>query len=247
MTDLHSPWQIAQIPIGKFPIAIDQLDTVRAYFRAFAEVVAQTGSRHSQVFLQTWKLDAQTSGAVLNAHMKQWRPEMGLGVWPDRKPPQGWTETSFVDAAAAKFRGDEPELNVHRLIRLTALDIEPEVAEQLRGSGTLVETFSCYKPQPLLEISRRHALKRISEQQYRDEKFYLPLLDMRSIAASRTPEQLGQWLDGIDVYVRESAEDQSILILSRLPLALLFEQAQQLLQERTARLQKAYPRRNFEW
>ena len=70
---------------------------------------------------------------------------------------------------------------------------------------------------------------------------------MRSIAASRTPEQLGQWLDGIDVYVRESAEDQSILILSRLPLALLFEQAQQLLQERTARLQKAYPRRNFEW
>ncbi len=242
--DSHNPWEIAQIPVGKFPIAADRLDTMRAYFRAFAKVVTQTGSRYSQVFLQTWKLDAQSSGAVLNAHMKQWRPEMGLGVWPDRKPPQSWTEASFVDAAAAKFRGDEPELNVHRLIRLTSPGIEPEAAEQLRGSGTLVEVFSCYKPEPLLEISRRHALERIADQQYQDEKFYLPLLDMKSVAASRTPEQLGQWLDGMDVYVRESAEDQSILVLSRLPLASLFEQTQKLLRETTIRLQTAYPRRN---
>jgi hypothetical protein len=219
---MPNPWQITVIPVQSFPATSPERVRQQIYFRAFGEAVLNAGLEHHQVLLQSWKLDAPTSGRTLNDHMQQWIPKLGLGLWPDREPPQSWTETSFVNAAAAVFRGDEPTLNAYPLYRLTASAVQLQAAQELRASGTLIETFSRRPASSVLETARQQALDTIIADRYRSENFYFPLLDRRSIAASRTPEQLDRWLCGIDLYLRESPEDKGILIVSRIPLNPLF-------------------------
>jgi len=150
---------------------------------------------------------------------------------PDRKPPSGWTEERMVDAAAAAFRGDEPELPSHRLLRLTADERERgNAADAMRGFGVAIECFSKQTWESISKSGSSLFVPTIKERQFQQADFHFPVLDRNSILAAGSAEQLDAWMCGIEVYVRASAEDKGILILSKLPLEGLLQSTQELLE-----------------
>jgi hypothetical protein len=72
---------------------------------------------------------------------------------------------------------------------------------------------------------REVLLPMVKDRRFRKAALYLPLIDQRTLRHPDAAEKLDAWMCGIDVYVRESAEDKGILILSKLQLDFLFEQA----------------------
>jgi hypothetical protein len=225
-------WESTLIPVKQFPADAEQTKALRSLIGALSQAAVRKAGPHHEVLLQAWKLTPANGSNLLSDHMAQWSPQLGLGVWPNRKPPQSWTETSFVDAAAATFRAAEPELPSHRLLRLNCKPkIRHEAAHTMRGLGTLVECFSRESFEVLQTRGKELYLPSISTRRFQHEDFYLPLLDRQSLAAARNSGELARWLCGIDLYVRESPEDTGVLIVSRAPLGPIVEVAQRLLQE----------------
>ena len=226
-------WESMLVPVKQFPAPQEQAASLKTFLAAFRESVLADPEQQHEVLLQTWKLGPGRGSEVLHEHLKEWKPELGLGIWPDRKPPQGWTEERFVNAAAAAFRSAEPQLPSHRLLRLAGKSsARVEAAARMTGFGTMVEMFGHDSYEKIAERGRKLYLPGIMERRFQRETFYLPLLDRETLRTARTPAQLATWLCGVDIYVRESPEDGGLLIVSRKPLAPILERTQYLIQRK---------------
>jgi hypothetical protein len=213
---LPAPWTAVLLPVSGFPLPTEERARLhREVQEVLGDLLAPTLTEHN-VFLQLWNLGPQTGSAVLSRNVRQWNPEFGMGMWPNRGGPKGWTEESLMDAAASAMLGEEPDLPSHRVLRLSAPPaLGAAAAEQMRGFGTLIETYS---QRPFPEVAKRAReilLPTIEEDRFRDEPFYLPLFDQRTLEAVRSSEQLETWLCGIGCFVRDSGEDRAVLILTR--------------------------------
>jgi hypothetical protein len=229
--ETHAPWQAALLPVGPFPLPGALLESVRPFLLRLADVLVKQQRLSQEVLFQVWKLSPQNGADVMSENLSRWPMELGLGVWPDRKPPSGWTEERMVDAAAAAFRGDEPELPSHRLLRLTADERERgNAADAMRGFGVAIECFSKQTWESISKSGSSLFVPTIKERQFQQADFHFPVLDRNSILAAGSAEQLDAWMCGIEVYVRASAEDKGILILSKLPLEGLLQSTQELLE-----------------
>ena len=233
--EVASPWQAALLRVSAFPVPTGELSPIRFLLQNLSEVLMQKYGLRHEILLQLWNLSPQTGSNLLSAHMKAWSPEFGLGVWPDRGAPQGWTEEAMVDAAAAVFRGDEPARPSHRLLRLTAAENQRiDTAAKMRGFGVQIELFSKDPVELIQERGRELFLPSIMEERFQGEPFYLPVLDRASLAAAGSAEQLDSWLCGVEVYLRESAEDKGVLILSRFPLESVLDEVAKLFASKQA-------------
>jgi hypothetical protein len=229
---LPSPWQASLLGVGAFPMPVGELDPMRLLLQAFSEIAAREHGLQHEVLLQLWNLSPQTGGEILSANVSEWAPKFGLGVWPDRKPPQAWTEETLVDAAAAVFRGDEPMRPSNRLLRLTIpKNRQIDAADKMRGFGVQLELFSKDSIETIEERGKKFFLPTITERRFQREPFYLPLLDHASLCRADSASQIESWICGVDIYIRESAEDRGILILSRFELEPLVEKTMQRLRQ----------------
>ncbi len=219
------PWQAVFMPVGQFPLERPQYGIVRKFLSLLTGVLINDHGLEHEVFLQTWKLSPANGAGLVSENAALWQPEIGLGVWPDREPPKAWSKTIMMDAVAATFRGDEPEKPFYKLFRLAGdTDKRVEASATMRGLGVEGQTFSRLNGEMLLKRSKELFVPAITDERFKKEKFYLPLVDRKTIRSAGSAERLSLALCGIDVYIRESAEDQGILILSKIPLKLLFDQ-----------------------
>lgn len=230
---VSGPWQGALLPVPSFPVPLFQREQIDSFLSALSEVLTEQYQLNHEVLSQVWKLTPAAGGEILSENAPKWSPTPGLGIWPDRRPPQSWTEELMVDAAAAVFRGDEPEFPSYRLL-LLQVEMQRErfeAARQMRGFGAQIELFSKETIDRIQASGKTAFLPAIKERRFQREGFYLPVLDSKSIAAADSTQKLDEWLCGIEVYVRESAEDQGILILSRLAIDVIVEQVQHRLEK----------------
>lgn len=222
--ELPGPWQAAILRVTQFPVPTGEASLIQPVVQAFTEILTREYKLKHEVLLQFWKLSPQTGGNVLSANVKAWSPRYGLGVWPDRQPPQGWTEEMLVDAAAAVFRGDEPAKPSHRLLHLEVRESDRfNAATKMRGFGAQIEIFAKDSLSTIENEARDIYLPRIIEERFQDESFYLPLFDIASLTSAKSAEELTSWMCGIDLYLRESPEDKAFLFISNLPLQPVFD------------------------
>jgi hypothetical protein len=220
-----APWEAALIPIESFPLNAEKNSSVISFLRIFSALLVKSLQLEHEVLLQVWKLGPGTGSEVIDEHGADWRPTLGIGIWPDRQAPRAWTDEAMSDAAAAIFRGDEIPLVSHKLLHLgVTRSSRLEAAHAMRGFGALTELFSRRSFEELTLQTRELYLPTIKEKRFRHARFYLPVLDTKSLAAAKDAEQLDRWTCGVEVYIRESAEDKGILILSRMPLNPILKQ-----------------------
>jgi len=95
-------------------------------------------------------------------------------------------------------------------------EVAEEASNVLLGRGTVVQMLTPLGVQ-LLEKTREVLLAPIKDPSFTCFPFYVPLLENKSLSGDMA-NQLEEWLGGAAIYLRESAEDKCILIVSREPL-----------------------------
>lgn len=211
------PWEQYFLPCS-FPLGLTQRTPILLLLEQLANLLNADGLLR-EVLLHSWKLAGSPAGATLQQNLTTWLPALGMGIWPDRQPPSPLTQERFMDLAAGSILGEEPELTVCRLLRLTGTAQARKAAfAALFGTGATTQMFSSQSFEAVQKAGEQVYLPTITAPIYTHERFYLPLLDRRSVNRAKTAAELGRWLCDVEVYVRESAEDQGVLILSRRPL-----------------------------
>src|SRR5215813_8610608 len=100
-----------QVKCGRFPIGADG-----AKLRAFLAAVLQSaaaGGLNQETFFQNEYL--ANGRDIVNPHLPEWVPQVGLGVWPDRPPPELWKVSDMFKMA----RGERVPL-MYQVSRVSA-------------------------------------------------------------------------------------------------------------------------------
>jgi len=205
IVSVAAPYHAAQIKVDRFPV-VRELPKIRVLVESMVRAVASDG-RSSDVFLQNQSMN--NGRDAFNAHISSWQPEIGLGVWPDRPPPELWKMSDLFRMA----RGERVPL-MYQVIRVKGgPKANSEALDLLLGSGMVEVLIHSGSAEELLAHYKDVFLPNIKQPNLRIMPFYVPLLDVKSLD-KRRPEELRSWLGSAHLYVRESPEDDSILIVT---------------------------------
>jgi len=212
------PCEVWVIP-AQFPLAESDLAPLRDFFARFSDAAGRALGLSPEVFLQFAQLQVGDRAATLTEHARAWRPQQGLGVFPDRKPPAMWTVEECLDL--------EPGPRAVLMHQVFHVQGGPEASRDARdrmlGAGVVVQIMTAEGSEALLQKGKELLLAPIQDPTFRAFPLYIPLLEKRSFARAKA-SQVSEWLCGASVYVRESAEDEAILIVSQEPLGPVLRQ-----------------------
>lgn len=208
-----APWEAYRARVSAFPAPEAELASVRRFWQALSAAAVGAWKLSAEVFLQFAQLHLGDVYCRLSAHGREWIPETGLGVWPDREAPHLWTAKEFLDLAP----GSAPVL-MYQLLRVTTGPQEREKArDTMLGFGTVLEVLGADGSEAFLKKGKETFLPGITDPIFRVYPFYVALLEASTVRNAKAGD-LEKWLCGAKVYVRESAEDQGVMIVSREPL-----------------------------
>ncbi len=141
-------------------------------------------------------------------------PETGLGVWPHRPAPRMWKMEDMENIDSASGTG--PILN--SLFRVMA-DAQARLGAMttIAGTGSGVQIISHLDSTKLLRDMKEVFLSFIQDRVFRIFPWYVPLLE-KAMLAEPLDLFAADAMRGITLYIRESREDDGILILSIEPL-----------------------------
>src|SRR5579872_4095090 len=210
------PYQAAQIKVSRFPLGSDT-PKIKGIVTRILDAAAKDGLA-SDVFLQNEFFN--NGRQQFDAHVAEWQPESGLGVWPDRPPPEVWKTTDMFRMA----RGERVPL-MYRVYRLGGgVKANAQALDLLLGSGMVMTVVHSGTIDKLLSYYKDTFLPTIKQENLRILPFYVPLLDTKSLHTSHDGD-LSKWLGPGHLYLRESPGDNAILIVTDSDLNALLERA----------------------
>jgi hypothetical protein len=204
------PWEAFLLRVSRFPMPRSEVLPVAQFLRHLINKLELQWSLRSEVFLQLEQLGDSDGRAQYSEHAPQWIPEVGLGVWPNRKPPAKWSREEFMET------GPEEKLRalMFQAFRITGPEPSRENArDTMLHFGSVIQIMTATTPDAFFRETKKLFLGIIKDPTYRCFPFYVPLLDGESLQ-NATLEELKIWFGGARVYIRESFEDQGILIAS---------------------------------
>jgi hypothetical protein len=211
-------YETAVIPVSRFPVPDPEAEQHQDFL---AQILGQLGGEelHSSVFLQLEQMHEAASRITFAEHAAELMPEVGLGVWPDRKPPATWTVEEFQKTVP----GAKPRPLMNQVFCVT----NPVAAKKARASfyqiGCLVEFLTPFPTATLLQRTLDQFVSGIKDPSTSCYPFYIPLLEAKTVATA-DEAALQQWLCGAKLYWRQSFEDQGTIIAYRGSLRSLFQQ-----------------------
>ncbi|MGH9395993.1 MAG: hypothetical protein ACRD18_03990 [Terriglobia bacterium] len=222
------PAEAYTLPVSGFPMQAPEIERAGHFLAALSASMTQEWSASAGVFIQFNQLHLADGARRFGSNAPKWKPKLGLGVWPDREPPTLWTTEEFQKLQP----GEKMRPMNYKVFQIRAPGSMPGHArDTMLGLGTVVEVVTAGSTDALLDQTRNLFLPFLKEPIFRSYKFYLPLLDRKSLEAASAAASAGatardgrleEWLCGATAYIRESAEDQAILIVSLRPLAPIF-------------------------
>lgn len=204
------------LELGKFPLGSAESAWLQRRLESLVSFARKGGAANIDAFLESNDLlQDDTFPRRLSQHMPKWRPRSGLGVWPARQAPRLPTKEDFETMATAG-RGTQFRFTV---VRVTAEpDARIEALRVMGDLGNVLLVAGRSDSEDYLAKTKQVLTERITEQAYLGAAFYVPLLDWASVEGAQTDE-LEQWLAGASLYVRESLEDNGVIVVSAEPLA----------------------------
>ena len=217
---LRAPWEGFLVRVSGFPLPEQEVEPLQRLLRSLTAEAASQWNLNVEVFIQLSQLHLGNGEKRLPVYGREWIPETGLGVWPDREPPTLWTMEEFESAKP----GEPMRPLMYQVFRVTTSDqARAQARDVMLDVGCVLQIMTTDTTEGLLQKGRELLLSPIQELSFRSFPFYVPLLERKSLL-SATPNQLESWFCGSSVYIRESFEDKGILIASREPLAPILKQ-----------------------
>lgn len=200
------------LPVSDFPVPEKELSCLRKFLRELIDLVLRKSGLSSKLFIQVAPLHLGGGLGRFAEHSRIWNAKMGLGVWPDREPPAIWTQEEFLNLGP----DERPRRLMHQVFLINGPpDLRLQAREIMLGLGTVLEILTADGTRQLLERGKEVLLPPIKDPSFRCFPYYVPLLDRKTLQAAGDSQLLEAWLCGAFVYVRESVEDNGILIVSR--------------------------------
>lgn len=216
---VSQPWEAFTVDIGSFPVEPPQLEHMRTAVSRLNNVIEGVTGLRAGLFLQVSQLHLDGGSSRFAAQARQWSPTMGLGIFPNGEQPRIWTRKDFEKLEP----GVQLRPMCHKVFRIGAAKENEAAWHLMFGRGVTLQIYAPDIEGTLQQMSDLF-LPGIEEKLFRRYPFFVALLDRRSLERA-SAEELDRWSCGLIAYVRESAEDQSVLIASRLPLLKSIESA----------------------
>jgi hypothetical protein len=204
---------------AQFPVKPLHLSRWLSLYRLLRPPLFPAGTRPLPV-IQMWRLHHNDGASVLSGNAQAWMPDFGAGVWLDAPPPRLWTPEDFMNLGPGELL-PPPVLSAIRL-RSPQLDHE-QAWMQLGGRGCYMEFTVGGDPEAFLEKQAGLYRTWIEEPMIAAQTFFVPLIKAASFESALFASRQ-KHADPLLTYVRESAEDEGLLILSREKLEGRFEQ-----------------------
>ena len=208
------------LDVGKFPLEEPAAGWLRTRLERLVADARKGGAQNVEAFLESNNgLSDDSFPRRMSANVGKWRPKTGLGIWPAREAPRLPTKDDFE----AIKPGEAPIQHRYAVVRVTtALDARMEAFRLMSDLGNAILVATRDDSKGYLQRTKDLLTPAITEPAYLGSGFYAPLLDWASVEEADSP-QLERWLAGAALYVRESLEDQAVVIVSAEPLAATFE------------------------
>jgi hypothetical protein len=211
--------EVFLLPVSAFPVPDVELTEIRRILRLLNSEIYGSGDLNCEVFIQMAHLHVGDGGARLSRNARYWMPQMGLGVWPDREPPALYTPEEIQNVK----QDEKPRTLMHQVFRVSAPAPAPDKAlDAMLGLGTLIQIAANETWDDFRARTTEVLLPPIEEPTFRFFPYYVPLLDKHSVVSVKSGD-LQRSLCGATVYIRESAEDKGILVVSVAPLTPILE------------------------
>ncbi len=209
---LKDPWSGFLLHLSGFPTAEAELIPAREFVRNVAALLVKREGGFVETFVQFTQLHLGDGAKRLSSRGREWLPRMGLGVWPDRDPPHSWSIEELRDI----LPGEKVRPLMDIALRVTAPAKQDEARDAMLGIGTVLQ-FIVPDREGFIKAARDLLLPPITDPSYTSFAFYVPLLQGASIR-NATAGQLESWMCGARAFLRESPEDEGILLVARGPM-----------------------------
>jgi len=245
------PWAGFLLHLSGFPTPEAELAPVRVFLDSVVALLLKQNAGSLATFLQFSQLHVADGSLRFSSRTREWMPSLGLGVWPDREPPHPWTLDELRDLAP----DEKPRSLMDVVLRVGAprKDMLPppeqlkalpdkvrallqdklkaptqakgdDIRNVMLGLGTVLQFVVALDQESFLATARKLLLPPISDPMFTSFQFYVPLLQSTSIS-NANPALLEAWSCGAYAYIRESPEDQGILLWTRTQMEDVFRQA----------------------
>jgi hypothetical protein len=209
-----TPWSAFVIELSGFPLPEPERALLEPLLGRMVESAAKRWRLQSEVFLELEQMKGLECRYTVADNGKAWLPEVGLGVWPDRDPPAPWTREEIENLRP----GEKMRELLCEVFRIsTSQEQRIKARNAILKVGAVVEILTADATEDLLGKLKPVYLDFIKARSHRCFPYYIPLLEGRAFE-NMTADQLNHWCPGISVYVRESFQDQGVLVASPLPI-----------------------------
>lgn len=219
---IDSPFEAAILKTGKLPLDKEAGESLGRVLLPWLRELAERMSLEHAMWLQGAELHSSNAVDLLVKHGAEWMPDIGLGIRPDGEPPRMLRDDDF-----RKRRWNDPiKIKHETAFHLAGGAAAAESAIRLLcGSGTMLYCLLDAPVQIYLAEQRALWLPTIQEPAFRAHPFYVPFIDAGSLG-NKEASRLMSWMGRARLYLRESTEDEGLVIVSSIVGAL------NLLQER---------------
>jgi hypothetical protein len=208
------------LPVSGFPLPEPECSRLAGILRRISEAAAKRWNLFSEVFLELEQMKGLECRYRFADHGRDWLPEVGLGVWPDRDPPALFTREEFENwIPGTPMR--ELLCEVFRIS--TSPRQRSEARDAMLTFGPVVEILTPDTTAEFFGRTKPVYLDFIESRAHRCFPYYIPLLEGKTLE-NMTPDQLSHWCPGVSVYIRESFQDHGVLIASILPISEILEE-----------------------
>jgi len=207
-------WECYVLGVPDFPVREQDIAPARTFVAKLCKALQNSLKLVPEIFLQYTQLELGDAAARLSAHGREWMPNVGLGVWPDRAAPCMYQPDDFLSLGI----GERPRRIMYQLFHVTA-DIETRyrALQVMLGTGAVTALLTSESRDLLISRGREVFLPNITDVSFISFDYYIPLLETGTIGVA-TKSQMDVWCCGASVYIRESPEDRGIVITSGIPL-----------------------------
>lgn len=214
-----SPWQAFVLPVSGFPLPEPECSRLAQLLGKIGEAAVKRWNLFPEVFLEIEQMKGLECRYHFADHGREWLPEVGLGVWPDRDPPALFTREEFENW----IPGSRMREILCEVFRISASSAQRNKArDAMLRFGPVVEILTPNTTAEFLGKTKPVYLAFIESRAHRCFPYYIPLLEGKTVE-NMTADQLSHWCPGVSVYVRESVQDHGILIASAMPFCEVLE------------------------
>ena len=206
-------WVAYSVRVSGFAIAEAEAGNLHAALKALIDLI-QDGPAAGNLSLWLLTDSLHKDGAVkeLARHGREWGPQFGLGIWPDKEPPRSFSENDFLDMHADD---SPPQSHAHTVVWIdAAASVVQSAWRTMFRRGSTIVTITSGQPSAMLQKVRRALTEKIRDESFQAFPFYFPILGRETVVGA-TAEELEGWLGTTQLYIRESEEDKAILLLTR--------------------------------